>query len=802
MRKVYRNILKFLPIIIVISVLMTPVPAKANLLDWAKDKWDAATEIGKAAIDTVGKCAGGIAACKKAAVDSAQKVASAALGLTPGKDCPVPVADSPCMFCPMFKILYMASSGVAKASYDAFHSDLGKLILIFMAVSLALIILKNVASMGARDPGSVLNDVFTKAFVCAAIYIIVTQDYFNVLNATIAPIIKDGLSFVGLGDGAGGIDSMMKCLRSSFSAGGFSMTMGAMSGAVLPTDIGNMVYCAIDNIEQKIHKLFAFGQYAFCLGTGPNKLFLVLPHPVYIIDGLFLYIGGLFFLVAYPWVMADAVLQMGIAFAFLPFAITGYAFSGTKKYLNKTFQWILHSLFVFIFMAILINCVLGYVAKLLGLIFDTTGNSEVLFTDPNQGIAFYGPNMIKIIFILAVGWVYMPVVRDLANKFSSGSPLSAASKVGGEVTGAMERNFDKVANMATGMAVQGTTGLTRAAVRGGRSQLRRTIMNFTSKHGHDDGYGNQTFTVGGRSAPAWLKSFTRNLEFKVEKDGDGDEVLRREFTSITGRKHVMLSDQYSTIKQEYTASGQQIKNEVKFKSGFIRKHMMNSKGEINVGALNAVLNSPLGKNPAYRQAIMEQLSTEVLRSKGKDIGTYYKSRNVTFNPADPTKITIEQVDHSGRTTKFSLDVNEKTGQAGVSYATTTGKNKKDYEIYFNNGMVEMQTKGKRDGGTILYETTKFNYSPTAQKGHDSILEADDTNQVVDKFGVIASDLQQTIGTPPKDNPNYLLHGMESIVGVTSIGTQSMDDFVLHNILQRGRVNETNKFNTNIGNYFI
>lgn len=802
MSKLYHKILKFLPIIIIVSVLIAPTPAQANLLDWAKDKWDEATGIGKSVINVVKECTGGFAACKKAAKDTAKDYAEKALGLTPGKDCPVPVANSPCMFCPMFKILYMASSGVAKASYDAFHSDLGKLILIFLAVSLALIVLKNVASMGARDPGSVLNDVFTKAFVCAAIYIIVTQDYFNVLNATIAPIIKDGLAFVGIGDTVGGDVSgdggMMTCMRSSAVMGGFSMSMGALSGAVLPTDIGTMIYCAIDGIEQKIHKLFSFGQYAFCLGTGPARLFLVLPHPVYIIDGLLLYIGGLFFLVAYPWVMADAVLQMGIAFAFLPFAIAGYGFSGTKKYLNKTFQWILHSLFVFIFMAILINCVLGYVAKLLGLIFDTTGNSEILFTDPNQGIAFYGPNMIKIIFILAIGWVYMPTVRNLAGNFSKGSPLSAASKVGSEVNAAMEKNAGKVADFAGGMAVQGASATARGAVRLGRNGIRRTLMHMTNEHGHMSG-GNKTFTVGGRYMPKWL---TRGLEFKVEDDGHGNQVLRREFTSVTGRKHVMISDEYSTIKQEYTKSGNQIKNTVTFKSGFIRKHLMNAKGEVNVGALNAVLNSPLGKNPAYRQAIMEQLSMEVLKSKGKKVGTYYKSRTVTYNPADPTKISIEQVDHSGRTTKFSLDVSDKTGQAAVSYATTTGKSKKDYEVYFNNGMVEMQTKGKRDSGTILYETTKFNYSPAAQKGHDSILEVDDSNQVVDKTGAIASNLQKTVGTPPKDNPNYLLHGMDSIVGVTSIGTQTMDDFVLHDILKRGRINGTNKFNTSIGNYFI
>lgn len=700
--------------------------------------------------------------------------------------------DSACLFCPMFKIFYQAGATVAKASYDIFHSDLGTLILVFMAVSMALIVLKNVSSMGARDPGSILNDLFQKAFICAAMYIIVTQDYFNVLNMTITPIIQDGLGFVG-SDGS-------NCRYMDVS-GGYALRSGSLGGEAMPSELGVTIICAIDNIEQKINLLFSYGNYAWCLGTGPAKIiFKLLPNPIYLIDAALLYIGGVFFFVGYPWILADAVLQMGISFALLPFAVAGYAFQGTKNYLNKLFQWILNSLFTFIFMAILINCILGYIAQLLALIFDTTGDSDVLFTDPNRGIAFFGPNMIKIIFILAVGWVYMPLMRDLSAQFSAGSGLSASKSIETALREGMEKNLGKVSNWAENTAIEAGEAAISSTNRRVRALNRRVMTNVVEKFGHIDSSGNKVFTIGGKHAPKWL---TGGMEFKVEHDGKGNKILRREFYSITGRKHVMISDRYSTIKEEYTASGKLVRQQLKFKHNFVKKHLMNSKGQINTEAVKTLFDSAIGQNPAYRQIMMEQIASQILKSKGKNIGNYFLSRKITYNPSDPTKITIHQVDHNGRETKFSLAFDMTTGQTAVSYAHKFGTKKEDVDVFFSNGVVDLQVLGRRDAasGRLISEVTTFKYSAGAQKGHDSILINDDSNQIVDNSGGIASDLLAVTsrGAP---NPLYLLYGMDNVAGVTNVGPQSMPDFILHNILKEGRLRQTNKFSTNLAQYFI
>ena len=753
MKNILQKISKFLPFIAVIVVLTLATSADASIGSWLKDK--------------------------------AETLAATALGLVPVKDCPTPAVDpTTCLFCPMFKILFMAGSGVAKKSYDLFHTALGELILVFLAVSLALMILKNVASFGAKDPGTLLNDLFTKAFVCAAIYIIITQDYFNILNMTIAPIVLDGLSFVGLGS------SETTCPYMA-TMGGMQAKMGAMDGEAMPTEIGEMILCAINNIESKIQTLFSYGEYAWCLGTGSARIFKIIPNPIYLIDGLLLYIGGLLFLIGYPWILADAVLQLGISFAILPFAVAGYAFQGTKNYLSKTFTWILNSLFVFIFMAILVNVVLGYVADLLGLIFKGTGDSKELFENPLKGIAFFGPNMMKILFILAVGWVYMPLVKDLAKNFAPGASLSAAQKTGSVVTNAVDQAAEKVADKAGDLAIDAVKATANTTARRTRALGRQTMLGATRFFGKTDPTtGNKTLSFAG-------------MKYTVEQDSNGNKVLKREFTSVTGRKHVMYSDKYSTIKEEYTASGQLIRRSVRFKHNFIKKHLLDDKGRINTGALQTLLDSPIGQNPAYRQALMEQVANQILKGKGKDIGKYFVSRTVTFNPADPTKITVIQVDHSGKETRFSMDINMNSGQTAISFAQSVGKNNKDIDVFFSNGVVELQTTATRDAsGTTTSEVTKFKYSADAQKGHDSLTINDDSNQIVDSTGAIASDLLAKIGSTNNDNPLNLLYGMDNIAGTTSIGGQAMPDFILQNVLKEGRIRHTNKFATAISQFFI
>ena len=644
--------LNILPVLVCFLLLSVSTDAYAFSLDtfnpfhWGKEALGAVGNLIKSGSEFIGDLA-------EDAIDFGADL----LGLG-GKDCSVPIFEnsSNCLFCPIFEVLFDASAAVAGTSYRAFKSDLGQIVLIFMAVVIALNLLKNLASMGARDTRTILNDIFSRAFVCAAIYIIITRDYYNMMNMIIVPILEDGMSFIGF---TGGSCQNVAEISGFIKGVGAGMTTGDFQyGETIPYKIGSLIITSICNIEQKIQVLFDYGDWAWCLGTGPERIiFHVLPNPIYLIDGLLLYLGGIFFMVAYPWVLADAVLQLGIALAFLPFAVVGYAFGQTKKYLPKLFSWILNSLFVFVFMSILLTCIIDYIARLLGLIFDV-GDYSTMFTDPNLGVAFYGPNMIKILFILVIGWTYMPAIRDLAGNFAEGSGLSAAQKTGEAfVTNPVEHYAGKAGEAA--LTAAGNTALSAVSTTGRltRGANRNIALALTKTFGATDAAtGNKTVKIAGRT-------------FTAEKNADGKTVLKREHTSFSGRQHTTVYDKYTTIHQVRDRNGNLISSQVEFKHNFAKKYLFNEKGEVNIGAMKKLLEeSRLGKDPAYRQAIMEQIAVEAAKRKGFNVGSYFNQRRVIYDPNNPHKISIEQIDHSGSVTKISLDVDERTGQTAFGFS--------------------------------------------------------------------------------------------------------------------------------------
>ncbi len=630
MSKILKYFYRGLPLFVLLVICVFALPAHASWWDSLKD----------------------------AALNAAGKAAAALLGIDTEDNCTPPSMDSTsCLFCPMFKIIFNACSLVAAKSYQAFSSDLGQLVLVFLSVSLALIILRNIAAMGSKDPSALLNDLFKKTFVCIAIYIIIAQDYYHILNLTLTPIFETGFAFVKTGTtacaNAGGVI-------------GYSGSASSGGEGGLPMAVGTSIVCAVEDIERKINALFEFGDWALCLGNGPNRVFHILPNPVFILDGIILYIAGIFFMVTYPWIMGDAVLQFGIATAILPFAVCGYAFSGTRSYLSKVFSWLLNSLFVFIFMAILIMCILGYIGDLLGAAM-TNGlaDPEKVFTDPNQGIAFYGPNMLKIIFILVIGWAYMPAIADLAEQFAGGSGLSAAGKIGAAVRNSIDEKTRKAADWGVGAAGNAAKTAGRVTKRRVQAGIRQGVMAGVNTFGKANAAGGKSISFAG-------------IKFQTQRNADGSQVLRREFRSITGRRHVMISDKYSTIKKEYAnKSGREIKSEVKFKHGFLQNHLIDDgTGKINVGAVQTLLNSPLAQDPEYKKALMSQLAVEIIKKKtGKDIGAYYASRNIQFDPNDPYNLHVEQKDNTGKTTSFGMKIDAATGQVAIQFHRERDRNR-------------------------------------------------------------------------------------------------------------------------------
>ena len=111
---------------------------------------------------------------------------------------PKPKAAGECLFCPLFKLLFNAGSMMAGNSYAGFKVGLVNILMVFLAVSLALIVLKSVASFGAKDPGGLVNEIVKKSALVCIIATIISMGYQHILSLTIAPIFDTALQFVNL----------------------------------------------------------------------------------------------------------------------------------------------------------------------------------------------------------------------------------------------------------------------------------------------------------------------------------------------------------------------------------------------------------------------------------------------------------------------------------------------------------------------------------------------------------------------------------------------------------------------------
>lgn len=783
---------------------------------------------------------------KEWVVDAATQAVQDHLGIDISIECDPPTPDAgSCMFCPMFKIIFNAGSIMAHKSYSLFHSDLAQLVLIFTGVSLALIILKYLSSMGAKDAGGLMNDILNKTFICIVIFYIIQYNYYHILGLTLEPIFGAMMHFAHSdGQSCAGAAGL-------FGGQGGGSAVSGMGGGI-PLSIGTAIVCSVEKIEFQIDHLFEFAEWAFCRGCGPDRLLFVLPHPIFIIDGVLLYIGGIFFMATYPWVMADAVLQLGLAMTLLPFAICGFAFAGTKGYLGKVFQWIMNSVFVFVFMSIVLHCVLEYLTTILNnaLVNNDLSDPKTIFTDPNKGIAFWGPNMLYIIFILVIGWTYMPISKELAKQFSNGSGVGAASTIGSAVQSKVENFTDRAIDKARHATAETGKWAAKGINRGSRAVARGGLAYTVNRFGTSNGSGKS------------MKMF--GMTFSTEKDSNGKNILTREWVNpLNGRRHKMIADKYSTTYEEYDKNGVQIESNTKFNYNFMNEHLFDENGDVNVGAVQAMMNSPKAlADPKFREKLMTQIAVNAIKKKGKHIGKYYKDRKVVYDPSDPYKIYIEQTDYTGKVTRFAMRIDPNTGRIAVGgrvqrlnrkkmrkikirklflekfgrdlggghYAfktfltgtvreikidsstgreyyektrrrrflfwktkTITVKDTENAEQdgFFGNTYMEFDTKKSARGK----EETSLRYGQRAKAGHTDLRSNMSAGKIIDEHGNVADDLDIIKSGDPANDLTFG-HDILADLGLVPVGTNSRD-FLIKDIGQRAAATKSTRLATNL-----
>ena len=110
-------------------------------------------------------------------------------------------------------------------------------------------------------------------------------------------------------------------------------------------------------MENRVRKLSALGSSLICESW--QERFIFIPKIRYLLVGLGVYILSFSIIVIVPFIMIDAVFQIGVATALMPFAIGAYVFNYTRKYCSKVWETFLNSALSFLFTSVVVLILLG-----------------------------------------------------------------------------------------------------------------------------------------------------------------------------------------------------------------------------------------------------------------------------------------------------------------------------------------------------------------------------------------------------------------------------------------------------------
>ena len=440
----------------------------------------------------------------------------------------LPKSDE-CWFCPLFTAIFNTSSKIALKSYMALADGIANLVLVCFAIWTAIFVLKHVTAVEVKNPSKMIQEYLLQAFKVLLVVLILKGNYFQVMHYSLEPVFNTGMQFSQT------ITGTENSCSSDISGKiiGYDSEFTGNSAGGLPASMGKNILCSIKSMQDGVSKIMAFGRQAMCVAWKPKAVIkYIIPSFPYLITGIVLYIGGLVLLLAFPWCLIDAVMQMAIAAALAPAAIGAWAFKLTSKYLGKIWNFFMNAMFNFVFLSIILYIIMTVVEQFMRRVenyaSDNTGWDFLV--NPINGLAYWGVTGMQLVVVCLLGWVFLDQAKMFADKFAKGADLD---NMGRSVGGAFAQAGKKAASATAkaGKAV-GKAGLQVGDHFVG-SRLRQMRNNYRInkvKNGADrsttDADGNKVFE---RTTRNFLgQKVTR----RVTVGPDGKELWSKEKQSL------------------------------------------------------------------------------------------------------------------------------------------------------------------------------------------------------------------------------------------------------------------------------
>lgn len=629
-----------------------------------------------------------------------------------------------CIFCDVFGVLYNTASTLAKKAHNVLAEGVIGLVCVGFALWLGMTILPFVAAMDNKgNPGFLVKMILNKAFLILCIVLMLRMDSAAFFRLTIEPLFNTGFKLAQLtvaGEGGETCKNLYNILTED-------------NGAGLPSSMGISILCTIETIQGKLLDIMSIGSTSFCVGlyiaSWHNLPFL--PHVGYLLVGVILWIAALMFMIIYPFLLIDSVLQLCVATALLPAAIGAFAFDWSKKHAKKMWNVFLNCMFNFIFLSLIIFILTNGLNEIVTDIIkddllDVGGSSD--YRTILQTIGWWSVNFIKLVFYLILGYSVLYEVNSFAGKFAGGLKLGIGEYVGGLAANVAHKT-------SFGALSLGTQATSKVAKMGG-SLIADKYNNFRTNRRirRVENSGKATIDENGNRVLERRTITGRRVTETLQTNPDGTQSLTRQKGARFGfgGNKAVSTDQYIKNKKRFDKDGNLIREEMSmtFAAG---RTLLHSDGTRNEVAVHAIRAGSGMSNDDVDKAIMNQMMKERMSGvEGADMNQEFKSRTTSrsVDASGREVFTVTQTNKDGSTSIYQMTKGDKRDMLTYTRINQKGK----AVSYSSDGIINKKSTYKVDAeGNVDARSVKNNYA--FAKGHRS-----EHYQSMDSNGMLHSNI--------------------------------------------------------------
>lgn len=571
-----------------------------------------------------------------------------------------------CMFCPLFEVIFNTASKMAKLSFEKLSHPIMLVVLVAWALWLAFEVMKHISSMQTKDAPTLFKTILAKGLVVMVAVIFLQGDSSQFFSMALEPIFNTGFKLAQLvvGDGA--------C----------SPTYHLIEDGGLPVSMGNSILCTIEAIQHKLQNTMALGASSMCVGLFIKAKLFIFPSIPYLLTGLLIWCGAGIMIIIFPFLMLDTIFQLTVACALIPAAIGAYPFKATQRYVKHVWNTFINAMFNFVFLSVIIfilttaieetvyNSIYqsigaskGYAEDQIGALLDQNFMTVVV-----EDLAWGGIAVIKIVFVLLLGWACMDEASDFANEFA-GSGLGSrgiGSKIGGLAAGGAKALGLKAWGGAKKVGGAIGENIKESAKDWNRDRQMKSIMNSSNRTEIKDDTGK---VVGYQlQTKSWFRKRDKTLTVSVGENGT--KVLTTTKDYGNGKVKTTKSDGY--LKQEVMTDkdGKVLKSKLSIQSAGL-KGIRNQDGSLNNIAMAAALKNSAFDESMIKAAAMQEYAKQSFPEM-KDRIEHMDASNITIGKDENGRDVIEmrETDPNGASRVLRMSFNEDNSRGMVEFERT------------------------------------------------------------------------------------------------------------------------------------